>query len=132
MAGIKDTLSKGLTTLNVKTNSFMEQNKSNTYISTLESEIKALELQIGQAVYEQWTQGEFSVESVEGQLQTIKEKQEEIAQQKQHIEEMLRQEQQILGANSAPSKEGNFCPKCGAQCAPNAKFCAKCGEALNA
>ena len=39
MAGFKDKFSKGLTTINVKTNNFMEQTKINTYISTLETEI---------------------------------------------------------------------------------------------
>ena len=36
---LKDSLTKGITAINVKTNNFMEQSKCKTYISTLESEI---------------------------------------------------------------------------------------------
>ena len=64
MAGFKDKFSKGLTTINVKTNNFMEQTKINTYISTLETEIAELERRMGGILYEKWLQGEFSVECV--------------------------------------------------------------------
>ena len=42
MASLKESLSKGITTINVKTNSFMEESKCKTYISTLEKEIQIL------------------------------------------------------------------------------------------
>lgn len=35
MASISDSLTKGITTINVKTTNFMEQSKCKTYISTL-------------------------------------------------------------------------------------------------
>ena len=47
MADLKASISKGLTTINVKTSNFMKQNEINTYISTLENEIKDLKFQIG-------------------------------------------------------------------------------------
>ena len=40
--GLKDSLTKSITTINVKTNNFMEQSKYKTYISTLEDEIQKI------------------------------------------------------------------------------------------
>lgn len=40
MATIKESFTKGITTLNIKTNRFIEVNKCKTYIATLEEEIK--------------------------------------------------------------------------------------------
>ena len=48
MASLKESLSKGITTINVKTNSFMEESKCKTYISTLEKEIQILKQNIGE------------------------------------------------------------------------------------
>ena len=79
MAGLKETFSKGITTINVKTNNFMESTTIKTHINTLESECKALYEQIGATVYQQWTGGDTSIVAVETYLQQVKGKQEEIA-----------------------------------------------------
>ena len=50
MASLKESLSKGITTINVKTNSFMEESKCKTYISTLEKEIQILKQNIGETM----------------------------------------------------------------------------------
>ena len=134
MAGFKDKFSKGLTTINVKTNNFMEQTKINAYISTLETEIAELERRMGGILYEKWLQGEFSVECVEELLSAIHSKKEEIRIQKERLEEITRQEQQILGngkSQSAIDGECIYCANCGTQNAANYKFCVKCGSPLN-
>lgn len=51
MASLKDTFTKGLTTLNVKTNNFMEESKCKTYITTLENEIAGLKQKLGDDIY---------------------------------------------------------------------------------
>ena len=53
MADIKGSFSKGLTAINVKTSSFLEAKKIQTYIATLNAEIEALQKEIGTIVYEQ-------------------------------------------------------------------------------
>ena len=135
MASLKDKFTKGLTTINVKTNNFMEQNKINTYITTMEKEIAELKAQVGEAVYRQWTEGKFEIADVEGILNTIKAKYDEIDVQKEKIEQILLEEQQILG--TMQSQDGGnrpagtiFCSQCGAQNSVEYKFCMKCGNQL--
>ena len=43
MADLKGSLSKGLTAINVKTSTFLEAKKIQTYISTLNAEIEGLQ-----------------------------------------------------------------------------------------
>jgi hypothetical protein len=136
MATIKDKFSKGLATINLKTNTFMEQNKIKTYISTLEDEIKALKAQIGETVYTKWASDAFDVACVEDALTKIKEKYAEIEVQKEKMEQLIIEEQQILGTSTEQpavntAAQGNvFCSSCGAPNPANYKFCTKCGSAL--
>ena len=133
MANLKETFAKGLTTLNVKTNNFMEESKCKTYISTLEGEIKEIKIQIGNLTYEKWSMGESVGEEVELLLQKIKEKYAEIDVQKEKIARLSVEEKQILGTGSTPqSQEASaiFCSQCGTQNAANYKFCCKCGAPL--
>ena len=132
MATIKDKFSKGLATINVKTNNFMEQNKINTYISTMESEISDLKMQLGETVYVKWMQEGFDIADVQDILEAIKAKYMEIDVQKEKIEKIILEEQQILGTTQPQETEGKmiFCSNCGAPSAANYKFCSKCGSPL--
>ena len=115
MASLKESLSKGITTINVKTNSFMEESKCKTYIST---------------VYAKSVAGESYEEEVAGMIGQIRGKYEEIEQQKAAIEQLAVQEKQILG-NQSMTVNIRYCANCGAQNAANYKFCSKCGSPLN-
>lgn len=133
MATFKDKFSKGLTTINVKTNNFMEQNKINTHISTMESEICDLKQQLGEEVYTKWLQNEFELSDVEEILNKIKEKYAEIEVQKGRIEQIIEEEQQILGTSQGqetPQTNTIYCSNCGTPSASNFKFCTKCGSPL--
>ena len=46
-----DLFSKGLTAINVKTSTFLEEKKIQTYVAKLESEIETLEKEIGKKIY---------------------------------------------------------------------------------
>ena len=72
MAGIKEMLSKGVTSVNVKTSNFMEINKIKTYINTLNDEILDLQKIIGRKTYEAWKNESFDVSMIEQELQKIK------------------------------------------------------------
>lgn len=134
MAGIKETFSKGLTTLNVKTNNFMEGTTIKTHINTLESECSELCRQIGENVFGQWMKGDVSIGAAEPLLQSMKEKQAEIAGERAKLEELQRMEENILGKkNPAPAPAGGeqiFCSQCGGVNSSIYKFCCKCGAPL--
>lgn len=130
MASLKESLSKGITTINVKTSSFMEESKCKTYISTLEKEIQILKQNIGEIVYAKSVAGESYEEEVTKIIEQIQSKYAEIEQQKATIEQLAVQEKQILG-NQSSTVNIKYCAKCGAQNAANYKFCSKCGTPLN-
>ena len=132
MANLKDSFSKGITALNVKTNNFMEENKCKTYITTLENEIRDLKKEIGNVAYQKWAFGASYTEEVEPILTQIKEKYTEIERQKQKIEQLQMEEKQILGSqNAASAGNKKFCSQCGAPNEMNYKFCCKCGAPLS-
>ena len=93
-------------------------------------------MQVGETLYTKWTSDEFELSLVEETLNKIKEKYAEIEVQKEKIEQLLKEEQQILGTASeqntaAPAKENMiFCSNCGAPSPANYKFCTKCGSQL--
>lgn len=130
MASLKESFSKGITAINVKTNSFMEESKCKTYISTLEKEIQVLKLNIGEIVYSKSVIGESYEKAVAEIVQQITGKYQEIEQQKKAIEQLAIEEKQILGTSQAVESV-KFCSQCGAQSAANYKFCSKCGSPLN-
>ena len=131
MASFRESLSKGLTTINVKTNNFMEESKCKTYISTLEKEIRDLKLNLGDIMYESWLSGQTDETTLQTIMEQIKQKYEEIEQQKKVMEQLTISEQQILGTGSN-SQAGSmiYCSQCNAQNASNYKFCCKCGKPL--
>ena len=137
MASLRDKFSKGLTTINVKTNSFMEQNKISTHISTLEREISNLKMQLGEIVYTKWVQDDFELSIIEEILNTINTKYQEIEIQRNKMEQISLEEQKILGTAPTSSwgqyvagEETIFCTNCGSPGSANHKFCTKCGSPL--
>ncbi len=131
MDSFKGSLSKGLTMINVKTSNFMEESKAKTYISTLEKDIATNKMNLGEMIYQRWMEGEAVDEALLPYLQEIKEKYDQIEAQKQSMEQLRIQEQQILGTTQ-DTNTGKviYCSKCGSTNAANYKFCVKCGNPL--
>lgn len=125
MADIKNTFSKGLTILNVKTANFLEINKIKTYITTLQTEIDTLKMELGRELYQNWAAEETPVsEAMEEKLNLIREKEVQIAEQQRAEAALLEQEKQILGETaqpaapvynnpSMPENPVLICPNCG-------------------
>ncbi len=138
MANLKESLTKGITAINIKTNAFMEESKCKTYISTIEHEIKDLKFAIGEKVYENWCKNEDVMENLEEMLLKIQAKYQEIDTQKERMVQLSQEEKQILGTantqptNTQPAEEAGvvYCSQCGAVNAANYKFCSKCGVSL--
>ena len=130
MGEIKKAITKGITTINMKTNSFVEVNKCKTYIATLEDEIKVLKSKVGEIIYTNWKAGSVSVDDVERYLTAISEKEKLVKEQMQQMKEIQIQEQQILGTDAPENKGSVFCSMCGAKNSSEYRFCVKCGKEL--
>ncbi len=146
MADLKSTFSKGLTVLNVKTSNFLELNKIKTYIATLKNETATLMSGVGEIVYQDWTQGEITIEHLQDKLMEIAEKKAMIKQQEAELDELERKEKQILGGQSngqnagaaspadgqpvAGTETAVICPKCSQRYGAAVNFCRKCGFKL--
>ena len=143
MDSLKESFTKGIATLNVKTNNFMEESKCKTYISTLEKEIANLKQEIGENVYKLWVAGDDITKGSNELLEQIKLKYDEIEVQKEKIKNLAAQEQQILGTGTQQPVKTNaqpvsqqeqsvvLCKNCGMQNVSTYKFCVKCGVSLN-
>lgn len=135
MASFKESFSKGLTTINVKTSNFMEENKFRTQISTLESEIEKLKYSLGEIVYKNWDTESFGLQSVSEEVGLIKEKYDTIERLKVEIKMLSTKERQILGENENANNNVNsgkiFCTNCGNEVKKGYKFCEKCGNKLD-
>lgn len=133
MAGIKNSFSKGLATINVKTSNFMEENKLKTSIATQEAEIERLKLSVGEIVYKNWGTESFSLQAVTDELEAIKKRYDIIGELKKQIEDLSQKEQQILGRGIGDKNDGSrktFCTQCGTEAKKGYRFCEKCGNKL--
>lgn len=133
MAGIKETFSKGLTTINVKTNNFMEETKIKTHIGTLETECRTLYTKAGEMLFQQWKSGNIVMDDFQGILAEVDQKLQQIETEKENIQNLKKIESDILGAKPQPVPNAVsqiFCAQCGATNNSNYKFCCKCGSLL--
>ena len=137
MADIKNSFSKGLTMLNMKTSSFLELNKIKTYINTLNSEIATLKSEIGDLVYRSWTSGQEPLsEDVVEKLNMIQSKLALIAEQEEAAAKISSMEKQILGEQEKTPEQVQaepvlICSNCGQVYERPVKFCTKCGNRMN-
>lgn len=127
MAGIKDTFTKGMVAINLKTSNMMEEGKLKTLISTQQQEIDKLKFTMGDLVAQNWESEDFSKEMFVQYMDKIKEKLVAIEDAKEQIKALSYQESQILG-NSGPAVV--YCTQCGAANKQGYKFCEKCGGKL--
>lgn len=128
MAGIMDSINKGLTTINIKTSNMMEGSKLKTAISTKETEIASLQRLIGETVY--INRNTFSIEMVGEQLAAIENYYKEIEELKNQISELEEKEKAILGSGEQQGEAKVFCTQCGAPNMPENHFCEKCGAKI--
>ena len=140
----KQQFSKQLTKVSMKTSGFLEENKINTYIATLEDDIRKLKLDAGDRLYSMWVQQTYNQDELQPMMESIREKLSQIEEQKQKLLELKQKDSQILGKDVKPADPaGNagtaaaddtplFCPGCGERTKPGAKFCRKCGTKLGA
>lgn len=138
----KQGLSRQITKINMKTSTFMEENKIKTYITTLENDIAELKRQSGELGYNLWVEGKLDAAKLVPIYLQVKEKYRQIQEQERLLQELEVRNRQVLGDSAArmpgaagmagaPGAAGQvICPHCGDICAPNMNFCKKCGMKL--
>ena len=132
----KQGISKQITKLNMKTSTFLEENKIKTFIGTLENDIRDLKVKAGELGYQMWRSGNLAPNQLIPLYKEISTKEAQIQEQEQQMKEIVAKNQQVLGQTSSESLSsapGNavICPKCGASCPANVNFCKKCGNKLH-
>lgn len=137
MKDVKQIFSQNLTKINLKTNSFLEINKLNTYISSIQKEIDELQKKLTGLLCDSWRENRSIPEQEAAAiLDHIMEKEALIEEQKAKIEEIRESETLILGerrenmAAGASGTEVVYCPECGAANTKNSKFCRQCGKRI--
>lgn len=133
---IKDSVNRGIATINVAASSTMEKARLKTHVDTLIHEVDKLYRVCGQKVYENRMSDNLDSSVVDKLCEDIKGKLDEIQQLKNEIEQIPERDNRIFGREVAPRKEEAresevvFCPKCGAKYKTKINFCTKCGEKL--
>ena len=132
---LKDTTSRAITKISVKTSSSLEKSKLKLHIESLGKEVYRMSAAVGEELYSLWTQNIASTQSLEAKLEEIKQKKAEIAQLTQQLNSIDDRDNEIFGIKAETPAEvivpaTPSCPNCGAETAATAKFCRKCGFKL--
>lgn len=124
---IKDAFNKGVTTVNIKSETLMESNRVKSAISAAQKRKEAEITALGVKCYAAWKQGEIADSVLTGQLQIIAQIEQEIAQQEERLVQLKIDESKALGAQAAAGPTARFCTKCGKPLTPGTRFCTACG-----
>lgn len=136
---LKSTLDKSIAAVSVKSEVLVENSKIKAQIQNLDRERAALVNKLGVAMYEMWGTNSFSREVFQQMCEAIRACEDGIAEQNRRLEQIKREEQQILGTaqtprapappQGAPMGGGVVCA-CGVTNTPDARFCVGCGTKL--
>ncbi len=130
MAGLKDSFSKGITAINLKTNGYIEENKLKTYIVMFEREKNELLLKAGTDLCDGWKNGNTDINRIEGIFGEIQKKEDEREEQVIKLSGLAKNQEAILGKKTEEEEEKIYCTKFGTPNAANYRFCVKCGQPL--
>lgn len=134
---IKDSTSRAITKISVKTSSTLEKSKIRMHIESLTKDVQKMLMDVGEEVYNLWLNGDSSNQLLSEKLEAVKQKKNEIEQLTIELISIDDRDNEILGTKAeteqkvevvAPQKP--CCPNCGSEHEPAAKFCRKCGHEL--
>lgn len=135
---VKSSLNRAVTSISVKTSSSLEKGKLNTYIDSLETEIKKLKFELGEEIFRAFIEEDSNKEKSSKLCRKIKEDYDNIYEAKKEIEAIDERDRKIFGdENKEQDNEEKgenssviFCDKCGARYHEKVNFCRKCGNKL--
>jgi len=124
---VKEGISKGVSTVSIKSKEMLEANKIKGEIDNLQREKKADLEELGSTIYTMFREGKNYNEGI------IQEKCEALLKIDSRIEEkekeLERVHQEAQEALTRQKSSSSLCT-CGAEILPNAKFCGKCGKKM--
>lgn len=136
---LKNTFDRGIATVSVKSESMVEMSRIKAQIQNLQRQQAALTAQLGGELYEMWKAGSVDQERLEAVCGEISACEQGIDEQNRRMEQVRKEEQQLLGVQPAQQQasaaqpsasQGLFCPSCGMQNPAGAKFCIGCGTKI--
>ena len=130
---IKGGFSKQLTKINLKTSAFMEENKIDSYIASLQKEIGELKKRMGEMTYTLLKEDRLEASAFSSIMAEIDEREQRIAAESDRKRQLLARNQEILNSVKGPQQNVDFifCRNCGNKMPRGAKFCTGCGTKLS-
>ena len=130
---IKGGFSKQLTKINLKTSAFMEENKIDSYIASLQKEIGELKKRMGEMTYTLLKEDRLEASAFSSSMAEIDEREQRIAAESERKRQLLARNQEILNSVKGPQQNVDFifCTNCGNKMPRGAKFCTGCGTKLS-
>ena len=134
----KDAFDKSLAAVSIKSESLVESSRVRTAISNTQKSIDAAVTALGIKYYNSWLAGNINQEEIDADCQKIKDLSTECANLKAKLEQIKKEEQQLLGEqkksqmspSAALSGEYIFCSNCGKRLDSDARFCDECGTQI--
>jgi len=129
---IKGGFSKQLTKINLKTSAFMEENKIDSYIASLQKEIGELKKRMGEMTYTLLKEDRLDASAFSSIMAEIEDREQRIAAESDRKRQLLARNQEILNSVKGPQQSVDFifCTNCGNKMPRGAKFCTGCGTKL--
>ena len=134
MKNVTDSLSKGITKMNMKTSNFMEKNKYKTYIKTLEQENTSIYLSLGKLLHEKYISNNVDIDLFKNDLDKITQNLKTIEEQEEKIRNLEIEENKVLGIETQQNTpvqvntvQTKICPNCNSENNITHRFCERCG-----
>ena len=123
---IKGTFDRGVAAVSVKSETLVESSRTKMTIANTQNSIDAEISALGRKFYDAWKEGYFSQDSFIADLERIRSMEDEIVALKEHLEEIKREENRVLGTQQK-NLGVIYCRNCGRQLAADSRFCDECG-----
>ena len=126
----RTSINRSIATISVKTSSSLEKTKLRTHIDSLQTEIRKLYKDGGEAAYLRWLSPDtFVGQAPEEIFEQIHAKQQLITELTAELDGIDARDKEILGTQAEKSAS-LICPKCGAAYESPVKFCRGCGTKM--
>ena len=125
---LKNSFDKGIATVSVKSESMVETSKIKSTISNLQKTLADCTQNLGVLVFTAWKENRMDDPAIIELCQQMQEIEKNITQQRARLDQVKREETEILGTNKPTAC---YCSSCGKPNSAQARFCAACGEPLN-